>query len=252
MATPHLEVGLALLAQAQQRVLAEDGGAHGVEGVEGVHAPGAEGDHDPVPEHLVHRAPEAAHVGDEGVEHGVELLGEVALGDVALGGLGEATQVQEEHGRVDGVVEHLRGVAELEEAPAQVHAVVGVVVAELHERDLVAQVRDQLEALHALDDVEEDLGDLRRAPAPRLRLQLLHGQELRPRGPHVAEQVGEHLRVGHHLDDAGLGLELLLGQARHVTGHSRLEAAVVLAQPALRLLEQDPEYISKKTSAGRR
>ena len=83
------------------------------------------------------------------------------------------------------------------------------------------------------------------AAALRLRLQLLHGQQLGPRGPDVAQQVGEDLRVRHHLDDAGLGLELLLGQAGQVAGHARLQAAVVLAQPALRLLEQDRVHLEE-------
>ena len=235
----HLEVGLALLAQAQERVLAQHGRAHGVEGIEGVGAPGAEGDHDAVAQELVHRAPEAPHVGDEGVEDGVELLGEVPLRDVALRGLGEAAQVEEEHGGVDGVVEDLGAVAELEEAAAEAHAVVGVVVAQGDQGDLLAQVRDHLEALDPRHEVEEDLRDLRRAPPLRFRAQLVHAQEARPRAPDVAQEVGEHLGVHHDLHDAGLGLELLLGEPRHVAGHARLQAAVPFPQPTLRLLEED-------------
>ena len=80
----HLEVGPALLAQPVQRLLAEHRGAHRVQGVEGIGVLGAVGDHDPVAQELVDRAAEAPHVGHERVEHGVQLPGQVALGDLAL------------------------------------------------------------------------------------------------------------------------------------------------------------------------
>ena len=119
----------------------------GVQGVHGIHAQGAPRDHDPVAQELVDGAAETPHVGHEGVEHRVELLGEVALGDVAFRGLGEAAEVQEQHGRVDGVVEDLGGLAKGEEPPPA-GPVLQLPVAGAHQRHVVPEVGHELEALH--------------------------------------------------------------------------------------------------------
>ena len=143
----------------------------GVEDVQGVGTVGAERDHHPVPEVLVHRAPEAPHQGDELVEHRVELPGEVALGDLALRGLGEAAQVEEEHGRAHRVVEHLGRVPELVDAQApdalSSRSARRRSPDELHP---VAHPAHQLEALRPRDHVEERVDDLRRLAALRFRL----------------------------------------------------------------------------------
>ena len=195
----------------------------------------------PSPQELVDGAAEAADVRHERVEDRVQLAGEVSLRDLSLGRLREPAQVEEQHRRVERVVQHLRRVAELVDADAAALLVLEhlVVVEGPQQRDPVAQLAQDLEPLDAGHQVEEHVDHLVRRAVLHLGLQPGGGGELGPGLPDVAEEVGHDVRVHHDLHHPGLGLALLLRQLRQVAGHAREEAAVVLPQPPLGLAHQD-------------